>query len=181
MIESIPYVLTGIGIIVSILYYASVLRNQNKTQQMQLETRNAQFFIQFAKELNTPGKSSNWAKLARYEWKDLEDFERKYGSVDNPEAFGMRWSYWASLNDLGWLVEKGMVDISDVNALAGQLTAWTWEKFKPIIYDHRAVYNLPDYLIYWERLIERLIEYRKKENLYKETPEHLDDYLSTLK
>ena len=77
MIEYLPLVLTGLGIIVSILYYTSVLRNQNETQQMQLETRNAQFFIQFAKEINTPEKASNWAKLARYEWKDLKDFEEK--------------------------------------------------------------------------------------------------------
>ena len=35
-IEYLPIVLTGIGIIVSILYYAMVLRNQNTTRQAQL-------------------------------------------------------------------------------------------------------------------------------------------------
>jgi hypothetical protein len=45
-IEYLPIVLTGIGIIVSILYYTSVLRNANKTQQQQLDTRQAQLFMQ---------------------------------------------------------------------------------------------------------------------------------------
>ena len=45
MIEYLPLVLTGIGITVSILYYTSVLRNANKTQQMQLETRQAAMFM----------------------------------------------------------------------------------------------------------------------------------------
>ena len=39
MIESIPYVLTGIGIIVSILYYTSVLRNANRTRELQLKAQ----------------------------------------------------------------------------------------------------------------------------------------------
>ena len=41
MIESIPLVVTGIGLTASIVYYASILRNANKTQQQALETRQA--------------------------------------------------------------------------------------------------------------------------------------------
>ena len=51
MIESLPYLLTGVGIIVSILYYTSVLRNANRTRELQLkaqeqatETRQAALF-----------------------------------------------------------------------------------------------------------------------------------------
>jgi hypothetical protein len=36
MIDYLPLILTGIGIIASILYYASVLRNANTTRQAQL-------------------------------------------------------------------------------------------------------------------------------------------------
>jgi hypothetical protein len=36
MIESIPYVLTGIGIIISILYYTNVLQNANKTRELRV-------------------------------------------------------------------------------------------------------------------------------------------------
>ena len=38
-IEYLPLVLTGIGIIASILYYTMVLRNANKTQQLHFRAR----------------------------------------------------------------------------------------------------------------------------------------------
>ena len=46
-------VLTGLGLIASIIYYANVLSNANKTQQMQLETRQAQFFMQLSDKFNS--------------------------------------------------------------------------------------------------------------------------------
>ena len=45
MIESLPLVLTGLGLTASIVYYENILNNANKTQQMQLETRQIQIFM----------------------------------------------------------------------------------------------------------------------------------------
>jgi len=39
--EFIALILTGLGLTASIVYYANVLSNANKTQQLQLETRQA--------------------------------------------------------------------------------------------------------------------------------------------
>ena len=172
-IEYLPLVLTGIGLIVSIIYYASVLKNQSTT-------RNAQFFMEFAKNVHSPEKLSLWVQLMRYEWDDLADFEKKYGSVDNPDDFGERYSFWTNLNNMGWLFENGVIKVEDVNALIGPMLYWTWEKFEPIILEHRRVYNFPDQYCYWERLSEAVISYRKKEKVYMETPENYDDYLSSL-
>jgi hypothetical protein len=38
-LDYLPLVLTGIGIIASILYYASILRNANKTRELQLKAQ----------------------------------------------------------------------------------------------------------------------------------------------
>ena len=38
MIEYLPLVLTGLGLTASIIYYASILRNQNKTRQRDWKT-----------------------------------------------------------------------------------------------------------------------------------------------
>ena len=43
--QTISILLAGLSIAASIVYYASVLRNANKTQQVQLETRQAQLFL----------------------------------------------------------------------------------------------------------------------------------------
>jgi hypothetical protein len=166
-------VLTGIGIIGAIVYYTMTLRNATKTRQ-------AQFFMQFVDKIHTPEFLSFWVNMIRWEWEDLEDFERKYGSVDHPDLFGERYSFFSTFNDLGWLVEKGIVNVEDVNALVGPQLFWMWDKFEPIIFEHRRVYNFPDQYMYWERLYIKVMEYRKQANLSSEIPEYYDDYLSSL-
>ena len=40
MIETIGFILTGIGLAASIFYYANILNNANKTRELQLEAQN---------------------------------------------------------------------------------------------------------------------------------------------
>ena len=53
MIETIGFILTGLGLTASIVYYANILNNANKTRELQLkaqehatETRQAQLYMQ---------------------------------------------------------------------------------------------------------------------------------------
>jgi len=73
-IEYLPIVLTGIGIIVSIVYYASVLRNANKTQKMQLETRKAQLFMQIYSMFASNEYFERGGAIVSTEFEDAEDF-----------------------------------------------------------------------------------------------------------
>lgn len=66
--EFIAIILTGFGLTASILYYSSILRNANKTRELQLkaqelqlkaqehaiETRQAQLFMQILTHYNGP-------------------------------------------------------------------------------------------------------------------------------
>jgi hypothetical protein len=174
-------IFAGLSIAASIVYYASVLRNANKAQAHATETRNVQIFMQFVDKIHNPDLLSKYVRMLRWEWKDLEDFERKYGSVDHPDLYGERVSFFWLLNDLGWLVEKGIVEVEDVNTLVGPLLIWTWAKFEDIILEQRRVYNHPDQYLYWERLYNSLLEYRRKETKSIEIPEFFDDYLSSIK
>jgi hypothetical protein len=79
------------------------------------------------------------------------------------------------------MVEKGIVQIEDVNALIGQFAIWTWIKFEEIILEHRRVYNLPDELFYWEKLVEKMMDYRKKSGVLVQNPEYFAKYLSSIK
>ena len=179
MIEYLPLVLTGIGLTASIVYYANILRNANKTQEMQLETRNAKFFMQFVMEMSSSEFLNFWIIMLQWEWTDYDDFERKYGSVNQPELFGPRYHVWKMFDVLGWLVESGVVGIEDVNALMSQSLLWSWTKFESIIREWRRLYNMPDAFIYWERLNQKVLEYRREQGILMKVPEYLDDYLAT--
>ena len=180
-LEFVGLIFTGLSISISIIYYANILRNANKAQQIQQETRDAQYFMQYAQLFHTSERMTQWANLMSYRWDDYIDFEHKYGSQDHPEEFGERFAYWQSLNDLGWMVEKGMVKVEDVNALIGQSLFWLWEKYEDIILKQRELYSLPDSMIYWEKLYNRVKEYRRQKGILKEVPEFFDNYLATIK
>jgi hypothetical protein len=59
-LEIIALVLTGLSITASILYYTMNLRNANKTQQLALENRQAQLYMQ----LMNKDTSQEFQKLA---------------------------------------------------------------------------------------------------------------------
>jgi hypothetical protein len=84
MIDYLPLVLTGIGIIVAIVYYTLTLRNANKTQELQLETRQAQLFMQiFNRQYDIDQRKSIYL-AQNIEYKDFDDFIEKYGPETNP-------------------------------------------------------------------------------------------------
>jgi hypothetical protein len=64
MIEYLPLILTGIGIIASILYYSSVLRNANETQKQALETRQAALLMDLMNNFRSAEFRKQWHTLA---------------------------------------------------------------------------------------------------------------------
>jgi hypothetical protein len=77
--EFIALILTGLGLTASIVYYASVLRNSNKTQQLALETRRLQIIMDLDQEMKSFETYNRIIELLNMQWTDYEDFERKYG------------------------------------------------------------------------------------------------------
>ena len=81
MIETIALVLTGLGLIASIVYYANILNNANKTRELQLEaqkqteeTRQAQLFMNIYNQHLSERESRTLPLLMDMEYDDFEDF-----------------------------------------------------------------------------------------------------------
>ena len=88
MIEYLPIVLTGIGLSASILYYTIILRNANKTQQMQLETRQVQLFMTISDTKLSPEFQKLIYRVTFIdEWNDLDDYFREYGPKNNLDGY----------------------------------------------------------------------------------------------
>ena len=130
-IEYLPIVLTGIGIIVSILYYASVLRNQNKTRQ-------AQLFMQIYEKWYDPTFSRNTAELRSWEWEDVEEFDRKYGPDVNPEGYSKFLSYIRFFQGVGVLLQQGLIDVSLVGEMMPATVISAYQRYELILRDHRS-------------------------------------------
>ena len=65
--EFLAIILTGLGLTVSILYYTTVLQNANKTQQMALETRQAQLFSSLQNKIDTV-EFRRIYRTIKYDW-----------------------------------------------------------------------------------------------------------------
>ena len=83
--DSPSIVLTGIGLIITLAYYALTIRNQNRTRQAQLL-----WSIYDSYRSIESRQQSN--EISSWEWEDINDFFEKYGQQNNPEA----WITWTS-------------------------------------------------------------------------------------
>jgi len=75
--QTISIMFAGVSIGVAAIYYTLTLRNTQRTQQLQLETRQAQMFLTLYNRI----LDENFAQIQRdvqwvWEWNDFEDFMR---------------------------------------------------------------------------------------------------------
>jgi hypothetical protein len=87
-IEQILYIVPILALTASILYYAIILRNANKTQQMQLETRQVQMFMIISNTRSSPEFQKLIYRVTFVdEWDDLQDYFNRYGPEKNLDAY----------------------------------------------------------------------------------------------
>ena len=149
--EFLAIILTGIGLIVSVLYYASILQNANKTQKMQLETRQAQLFMPIYAKFYDKEFMKDFVKIMTWEWDDLDDFMKKYG-MNNPDAWGTIISWTDYFEGIGVLVKRELIDASFIDDLISGMVITFWEKYGEYIHEYRVLTNYPQFAEFCEYL-----------------------------
>jgi hypothetical protein len=79
------------------------------------------------------------------EWKDYDDYERKYGSDDHSDMYSKRISTLYEFNGVGFLLKEGLIDMDTAYSLADTLGLELWQKFAPIVREQRVRYNVPEF------------------------------------
>ena len=157
MIESIPYVLTGIGIIISILYYTSVLSNSNKTRQANL------FNSIYDSMLNKELFEIQWELHTGYQYADYDDFLEKYGQDKDSVAFKNLHYYFAHLEGMGIYVKHGLISPTLIDDFMSSDIVLLWEKFEPFFNGARIATNNPTLFEYVEYLYNQIKPIREKQ------------------
>ena len=163
MIEYLPLVLTGLGLTASIVYYAGVLRNANKTQKQQLETRQAQLFMNIYSYVYTMEFWTYYRELTeQWEWEDYDDWYKKYRSdTDTYNKFAVVGTYFEGM---GVLVKRNLIEITFVDDLMSGPIMQFWQKFEPIILEERRRRNMPTIWEWFEYLYDRVKEVSEREH-----------------
>ena len=152
MIEYLPLVLTGIGVIVSILYYTSVLRNAEKVRQRD------QIFQRIQSQDTT--WLDAWVETMFHNKADsFEKHEEKYGPETNPEAWVKRNLVSARYESLGVMLKEKMIDPDILYQLYKPRTILTaWSRFENSILILRERFNDPTWGAGFEYLVNETVK-----------------------
>ena len=90
MVEQITFqtifqFLQTVGILVGVYYYITTIRVNQRNQELQLESRSLQLFMQLYQQMSSPDAIQTFNEIVNYEWDDFDDFSQKYG-LKNYEA-----------------------------------------------------------------------------------------------
>jgi len=159
MIEYLPIVLTGIGLTASILYYSTILRNANKTQEMQLETRQVQMFMMISNVRNSVEFQRLFYRVAYMdEWSNMEDYYRKYSPESNLDGYSEHLYIWQLFDTIGFLLEKSVINLSFLDDLLKTSITDVWIKYEPVINSLREKSGKPKLWKQFEYLANELMK-----------------------
>ena len=133
-LQSISYMAGAIGVCIAAIYYVLIVRLNQRTMRITLTNNLIQ-------RLLTEEFTAQVTELIYMEWKDYDDYEKKYGSDNNPEIFNKRSTVWGVFDSLGILLLKGLAD-KDIlyNCQAVFASAFLWSKYRLVLEENRRRY-----------------------------------------
>ncbi|MCX6655123.1 MAG: hypothetical protein NTY03_08385 [Candidatus Bathyarchaeota archaeon] len=149
LLQSVSYMAGALGVCIGALSFAFNMRASERNRRIQLVSQMSNDLINFE-------GYSKYFDLLNMEWRDYDDFEKKYGSDFNVHAASQRFSVWLTFNKLGYMLSKGLVDAEDIYEMGGMNCIMCWAKWEAIIRESRRRYNGADYLSYFEYLASEM-------------------------
>ena len=163
MIEQVTFqtlfqFLQTVGILVGVFYYIMTIRANQRNQQMQLETRQAQLFMQLYNRLRDDAKDLDVNKsFLDVEIESSEDFMRLWRT---DEDFGKVLSTYGSFYEgIGVMVREGYIPIRLIALQWAGMTRRFWQKIEPFMSDVREIRAFPRYWAETEYLYNELMKY----------------------
>lgn len=137
-VETISIVFTGLSVSLAAFYYISTLRNAQRNQQLQLETRQAQLFMQIYDRFVTKDFQSEWRKFVFvYDWKNYDDYNQRYSPRTDLEVSSSIATLFHYFEGVGVLLEEDLIDSGLVAKLLSASVIQCWEKYEPIVRERR--------------------------------------------
>jgi hypothetical protein len=151
-LTSISAILAAVGVFVGVVFAVLQLRDL-------VETRQTDLVIRLHSAFSSRDFQEAWAKVMACEYKDYNDFVKKYGPFMSEKpvhiAYLMVGAYY---EEIGVLLQRKLIDLGLISQLSP--VSLTWKKMKPIAEGMRKLYNEPRAYEWFEYLYN---EMQKKE------------------
>ena len=142
-VTEISAMVAAAGVMVGVVYYILDMRNQARTRQTDLVMR-------LYSTYGSKDFQEAWATVRELEFKDYDDFIKKYGWSAAMSEVGL------FFEGVGVLLHKKLVDISMIDDLFTGPVKMTWEKMKPMIEGHRKQREYPQFYEWLEYLYNEM-------------------------
>ncbi|MCX6655798.1 MAG: hypothetical protein NTY03_11880 [Candidatus Bathyarchaeota archaeon] len=157
LLQSVSYMAGALGVFIAAIFYVLNLRISQRNMKANTETRQFQLLMQLSAPTFTREGFRTWFEFATMEWKDYDDFEKKYGSDVNPESLVVREFMAGWFNKAVILLRYGMIDGELLYDFLGPDSITLWNKFGEIIRTQRELYSWPEWMRDWEYLYDEMV------------------------
>ena len=127
-IQTVSIAIASAGVFLAAIYYILQIRHQTRMRQTDL-------LVSLFSTLMSKDWLEAWEKVRDRETLDYKDYKEKYGFVEVNEIY-------LFLDQLGRLLQKGLIDLDLLPLETGQISAM-WENLEPIIEGSRKKFNEP--------------------------------------
>lgn len=169
-IQAAYYMVAATGVLVAAIYYVLNMRATLQTRRIGLIDSIVTWIV------NKEG-FQNYFELLRYEWRDYEDFEKKYGFENDVETAAKRYAVFNSFNMIGGMLRKGIVSADDLYEAGLTSTIFIWRKYKPVIEESRRRYFGGGMFVDFEFLAGEMLRVVRERDPGFSFPETLDRYV----
>ena len=153
-LQTILTYLTLISVPVGVFYHIMTLNNTRKNQQLQLETRQAQLYMNIINTFNTTDFRKQWHLVESATWTDYNDFHEKYHPGTEELTAVVR--HFTFFESIGSLVDKKLVEVEIIDGILALAIVVTWRKYEDVIVEDREHFRSPTMWIHFENLYNEL-------------------------
>jgi hypothetical protein len=141
-LQTLIFFIQAVGILVGVTYHIMTLRNTRKNQELTLETRQAQMFMQmYNRYMDSLEGVDHIDVIQNSKFDSVGEYEEL---VESDEKFSRVYRAYGSFYEgLGVLVKEGLLNVRLVALMWGGPTRMFWEKIAPILAEYRVYIRYP--------------------------------------
>jgi hypothetical protein len=144
LISSFLYSVAAVTLTIAAIYYVILSRNGEKERRDSNKVREAELLWSIYKRWSEPDFLRAWNEVSSWEWKDYDDYMRKYGPGSNPEDEIKRGTLGTYFESIGVLVKRGLIDVSAIDDMMSGYVLGYWRKFESVMIEFRRRHNKPE-------------------------------------
>ena len=159
-VQTIGVLATAVSVSVAAIYFIFTLRISQKNMKSNLDTRQAQLFMQIFQRFQEPEFTRQWSALMNTNWSDTDDY---YARINlDPDHASNRLSVQTYFEGVAVLLMKNMIDVDFVYELMPTMVTTFWKKYEPVVKRGREVASYPQWFRPVEYLSDRMVEQAMK-------------------